>query len=156
MPLPKLVAAVVCAGILGTQIVIASPMSPDRSWYWPFLPYPMYSRAHTVSDTIVVAQLRASECVSASNETILSERSLGAPLHQLVSLVTTIARAPESDTAAVARERLSGAIEAQYPGRYCAASAWVRTTRVADGATYDLRGPMHRAAAWTLNDAVRK
>jgi hypothetical protein len=152
MPLPKLVAAAVCIGVLGAQISIASPASPNRNgWYWPFLPYPMYAKAHARTDTLVVPQLRVAECGGATAEMILPEDSLGAPLSQLLSNLTTIARVPHSEVATIAAERLSRAIEAQYPGRYCTASAWVRTVYVADRATSDLHGPMRRAAVWAVN-----
>ena len=81
MPLPKLVAAAVVAGVLGAQFAVSTPLAPDRSWYWPFLPYPMYAQAHVVTDTLAVPQLRVSECGSARAEAILSARVLGAPLH---------------------------------------------------------------------------
>jgi hypothetical protein len=152
MPLPKLVAAAVCIGVLGAQIFIASPASPNRNgWYWPFLPYPMYAKAHARSDTVVVPQLRLAECGGAKADEILPEDSLGVPLGQLLSSLTTIARVPESAAAKSAAGRLSRAIEAQYPGRYCTASAWVRTVYVADTSTYDLHEPMRRAAEWAVN-----
>jgi hypothetical protein len=154
MPLPKLVAAAVCIGVLGAQIFIASPASPNRSgWYWPFLPYPMYAKAHARTDTLVVPQLRVAECGGATAEMILPEDSLGVPLGQLLSSLTTIARVPQGESAKSAAERLSRVIEAQYPGRYCTASAWVRTVYVADDATYDLHRPMRRAAMWAVNRA---
>lgn len=152
MPLPKFVAAAVCVGVLGVQISIASPISPDRNgWYWPFLPYPMYARSHARMDTVVVPELRATKCVDSKADVILTEDSLGAPHSQLESSVTTIARVPESEAAKRAAGRLSEAIEAQYPGRYCAASAWVRTVYLADSATYDLQRPLRRAAEWAVN-----
>jgi hypothetical protein len=157
MPLPKLVAAAVCVGVLGAQVAIASPASSDQhGWYWPFLPYPMYALAHVRSDTLVVPQLRATECAGAKSHVILTEDSLGAPHSQLLSTLGTISRVPESEVARRAAGRLSGAIEAQYPGRFCTASAWVRTVYIADTATYDLDRPLRRAAEWAVNGAGQK
>jgi hypothetical protein len=153
MPLPRIVAVSVCAGVLGAQLAISSPLAPDRSWYWPFLPYPMYSSAHARSDTIAVPQLRASACGTAKPEVDVSAQTLGVPLHQLTSLLSTIARSPDSDVADSAKGRLSRAIEAEYPARYCEMSAWVRTVRVSDASTYNLENPMRRAAAWNVNRA---
>ena len=73
-----------------------------------------------------------------------------------MSLLGTIARAPESDVGAQARARLSRAIEAEFPARYCTASVWVRTVRVADPSTYDLRNPVRRAAKWSVNGAAAR
>jgi hypothetical protein len=153
MPLPKLVAAAVVAGVLGAQFVVATPLAPDRSWYWPFLPYPMYAKAHQASDTLAVPQLRVSACGSARPEAIMSASALGAPVQQVTSLLGTIARAPESDQGAHARARLSRALEAEFPARYCTASVWVRTVRIADPSTYDLENPMRRAAVWSVKQA---
>jgi hypothetical protein len=152
MPLPKVVAAAACIGVLGAQLAVATPLAPDRSWYWPFLPYPMYARAHAQSDTLVVPELRVSECADTRAEVALPARELGAPLRQVTTLLATIARAPNTLAADSARGRLSRAIEAQYPARYCKASAWVRTVRVSDPETYGLAAPMHRAASWTVSD----
>ena len=151
MPLPKLVAASLCAGVLGVQLAVAIPPASDRSWYWPFLPYPMYSKAHAHSDSLIVAELRVRECGESKSDVILNASVFGTPLHQLTALLTTIARAPDSNSANVAKARLGRAIEAEFPARYCAASAWARTVRVADPLTYDLHNPMRRAAVWKLN-----
>ena len=156
MPLPRLVAISVCAGLLGAQLAVAIPPASDRSWYWPFLPYPMYARAHARSDTVVVPQLRARECGESKPEVILSSSVLGVPLHQLTALLITIARAPGSDAANDAKTRLARAIEAEYPARYCSASAWARTIRINDPSTYDLHDPMHMAAVWELNRTEAK
>jgi hypothetical protein len=156
MPLPKLIAAAVCVSILGAQLSVAFPPASDRSWYWPFLPYPMYSKAHALSDTLVVPQLRAEQCEDPTHEVILDATTLGAPLHQLTGLLTTIARAPESAAADSAMGRLSRAIEAEYPARYCVAAAWARTIRVADTATYDLHSPLRRVTVWSVNRAESK
>ena len=151
MPLPKLLVTVACVAVLATQFAVATPLAADRSWYWPFLPYPMYSKAHARSDTLIVSQLRVRACGESKREEILEASTLGAPLQQLTSLLTKIARAPDSDTANEAKGRLGRAIEAEFPARYCAASAWARTVRVADPLTYDLHNPMRRAAVWNLN-----
>jgi hypothetical protein len=154
MPLPKFAAAAVCTLILGAQIYSASPLSPDRfGWYWPFLPYPMYAKSHALSDTMVVTQLRAAACVRADAQRVLGPDALGTPLSEYSSTLGTIARAPASDTARHVEERLSRVIEAQYPGHYCSASAWARTIRVADPATYGLDARMHRVATWQVNGA---
>jgi hypothetical protein len=151
MPLPKLIAVSICTGVLGAQLAVAIPPASGRSWYWPFLPYPMYSQAHAQSDTLIVPQLRVRACGESHPEQILGARALGVPLHQLTASLTTIARAPNSDSANAAKARLGRAVEAEYPARYCEASAWVRTVRVDDASTYDLRNPMHRIVGWNVN-----
>jgi hypothetical protein len=157
MALPKFFAGIVCASVLGTQSLIASPISPDQNgWYWPFLPYPMYAKSHARTDTLVVPQLRATECAGAKSEVVLTGDSLGTPSSQLLSSMITIAHVPESEAAKKAAGRLSEAIEAQYPGRFCTAWAWVRTVYVADTATYDLQRPMRRVAEWAVNRAAKK
>jgi hypothetical protein len=153
MPLPKLVAAAACVAVLGSQLAVATPLASDRSWYWPFLPYPMYARAHAASDTLAITQLLVSQCAGKRTTAIMSASELGAPLKQVMSLLGTVARAPESAEGARARDRLSRAIEAQYPATYCTATVWVRTVRVGDPSTYDLHGPMRQVAAWSVNAA---
>lgn len=156
MPLPKLLAAAACISLLGAQLSVAFPPASVRTWYWPFLPYPMYSTAHALSDTLIVPQLRAGECANATHEVTLDATTLGAPLHALAGLLTTIAHAPDSEEATDAKRRISRAVEAEFPARYCTASAWARTIRVADTATYDLRTPMHRVAVWNVNHTEAK
>jgi hypothetical protein len=154
MPLPKLIAAAACIGILGAQLSVSIPPALDRSWYWPFLPYPMYSKAHAQSDTLVVTQLRARVCTGAAEEVALDQNALGAPQHQLTFFLTTIAGAPGSAAAIDATGRLSRAIEAEYPARYCEASVWARTVRVADPATYALHNRLHRVAVWDVSREI--
>jgi hypothetical protein len=152
MPLPKLIVVSICTGVLGAQLAVAIPPAPDRGWYWPFLPYPMYSKAHARSDTLIVPQLRVSQCGELQSGRILSANALGIPLHRMTDFLTTIARAPDSGSAAGAKARLGRAIEAEFPARYCSASAWVRVVRVADTATYGLHNQMRRVVAWNMND----
>ena len=157
MALPKSVAAAACIGILGAQIAIASPPFLNRyGWHWPFLPYPMYALAHARSDSLVLSELRAAECGRDSVSGVITPESLGTPLYQLPNLLTSIARAPESEAAHKAMGRVSRAVEAQYPGRYCSASAWVRTVFVADTATHGLNRPMHRSATWAVVEKGKK
>ena len=83
MPLPKVVAAAVCASVLGTQIAISSPLSPKRlGWYWPFLPYPMYAESHFRSDSLVVPELRVARCGSEEFTAALMTDSLAIPRNQ--------------------------------------------------------------------------
>jgi hypothetical protein len=77
--------------------------------------------------------------------------SLAVPRNQLLTLLVVVARAPESEEARRAESKMSRAIEAQYPARYCSASAWMRIVRVADTSTYHLRMPMRRVAVWPVN-----
>ena len=152
MPLSRIVALVVSATVLGAQLVISSPISPERhGWYWPFLTYPMYAEAHFRSDSLAVSELRVANCGSDALTTILMTDSLGAPRNQLLTLLAIAARAPESVAGRRAEARLSRAVESQYPARYCTASAWVRVAYVADTSTYHVRMPMRRAAVWLVN-----
>ena len=152
MPLPKLVAATVCASILGAQIVISSPISPERhGWYWPFLAYPMYAESHTRRDSLVVPELRVAKCGSEALTTVLMTDSLAVPRNQLLTLLVIAARSPESANARRAEARLSGAVDSRYPGQYCSASAWMRVAYVSDTSTYHVRVPMRRAAVWPVN-----
>jgi len=154
MPLPKFVAAAVCASVLGAQVVISSPISPERhGWYWPFLTYPMYAEAHFLSDSLTVTELRVAECGSDALATVLMTDSLAAPRNQLLTLLVIAVRHPESPAGRSAEAKLSRAVESQYPGRYCTASAWARVAYVADTSTYHLQMPMRRAAVWPVNDA---
>lgn len=157
MPLPKVIAAAVCASILGAQVIMSSPISPDRrGWYWPFLAYPMYAEAHFASDSFTVPELRVAKCGSDAQTTILTRDSLSTPRNQLLTLLILVVRAPESVDARRAEGKLSRAVEAQYPGQYCTASAWVRVVHVADTSTHHLRLPMRRAANWQVNEPGAK
>jgi hypothetical protein len=154
MPLPKVVATAACVAMLGAQLAVATPLASERSWYWPFLPYPMYAKAHVASDTLVVPQLRVRECGHAAPEEVLDASALGTPLHRLRSVLTIIVGAPGSASADSAKDRIGRAIEAEFPGRYCSASAWARVVRVADTATYGLHSQMRRAVAWNMSDTT--
>ena len=154
MTLPKLVAVAVSTCVLGAQILISSPLSPERhGWYWPFLAYPMYAEAHSLSDSLVVPELRVARCGSDVSSTTLMTDSLAVPRNQLLTLLVVVARAPESEEARSAESKLSRAVEAQYPARYCSASAWMRVVHVADTSTYHVRMPMRRAAVWPVNES---
>jgi hypothetical protein len=157
MPLSKFAAAAVGACVLGTQIVIASPISPERhGWYWPFLAYPMYAEAHYQSDSLVVPELHVARCGTDTHSTVLMTDSLGVPRNQLLTLLVIAVRAPESADGKSAESKLSRAVEAQYPGLYCAASAWVRVAYVADTSTHHVRMPMRRAAVWPMSESGAK
>jgi len=154
MTLPKLFAVAVSTCVLGAQILISSPLSPKRhGWYWPFLAYPMYAEAHSLSDSLVVPELRVARCGSDVSSTTLMTDSLAVPRNQLLTLLVVVARAPESEEARSAESKLSRAVEAQYPARYCSASAWMRVVHVADTSTYHVRMPMRRAAVWPVNES---
>ncbi|MBA2683607.1 MAG: hypothetical protein H0X34_14765 [Chthoniobacterales bacterium] len=157
MPLPKVVATGVCIAVLGTQLLVSSPVSPNlHGWYWPFLAYPMYAESHARSDSLIVAELRAARCGSEAVDQVISARDLGAPRAQLHNLLLSVARAPESETGQRAAARVSRAVEAQYPGQFCAASAWMRIVFVADTSTYRVHAPMQGVAVWSLARAERK
>ncbi|MDQ2768792.1 MAG: hypothetical protein M3Y30_16750 [Gemmatimonadota bacterium] len=157
MPLPKVVAAAVCASVLGAQFAIASPLSPERhGWYWPFLPYPMYSESHFRSDSLVVPELRVARCGSDEFTATLMTDSLAIPRSQLLTLLVAVRRAPASAAARSGEALLGRAVEAEYPAQYCTASAWVRVVYVADTSTYELRGPMRRAAVWPVHESGAK
>ena len=157
MPLPKVVAVGVCATVLGAQLAISSPISPERhGWYWPFLTYPMYAEAHFRSDSLTVSELRVAKCGSNALTTVLMTDSLGAPRSQLLTLLVIAARVPESAAGRGAEAKLSRAVESQYPARYCTASAWVRVAYVADTSTYHVLMPMRRAAVWPVNESGAK
>jgi hypothetical protein len=157
MPLPKFVAVGVCAGVLGAQLLVSFPITRySRGWYWPFLPYPMYSVPHAETDTLVVAQLRVSPCGGTERSTIMPAEELGVPLDQMTQSLVSIARAPAGVEERGESARLSRAIDAQYPGRYCAASAWLRVVRVSDSSTHHVDGPMRLAARWTMMEQIAK
>jgi hypothetical protein len=152
MPLPKVVASAVCVLVLGAQIAISEPISPEQhGWYWPFLPYPMYAVSHARSDSLFVPELRVATCGSDAFSSTLTTDSLAAPRNQLVTLMAAAVRAPESTRGRRDEAKLSGAVEAQYPSRYCTASVWMRVVYVADTSTYRLQAPMRLAASWPIN-----
>jgi hypothetical protein len=157
MTLPKLVAAAACLFVLGTQIVIAAPFSPERhGWYWPFLAYPMYAESHARTDSLLVSELHVAACGSERVSTLLDTDSLAIPRDQLLMLLVSAARGPESTKGRRAEAQLGRAVEAQYPARYCTASAWIRVVRVADSSTYRLDAPMRIAATWPINAVAEK
>ncbi|MEO8880580.1 MAG: hypothetical protein ABI446_09295 [Gemmatimonadaceae bacterium] len=152
MPLPKIVASGVCIAVLGSQILSSSPGVPgDGLWYWPFLRYSMYANAHVSGDSLLVSELRVARCGLTDFGNILPADSLGIPPVQLGSLLVTIGRAPDAPASQDAERKLGRAIAAQYPGRYCSASAWLRVVYVSDTSTYTVRAPMRRVAEWTLD-----
>lgn len=151
MPLPKFVAAGTCAAILGAQLWVSFPISKDaRSWYWPFLPYPMYAVAHARDDFFIVPQLRVAGCGAGRYETALTAEDLGLPREQLSIALVYIAHAPHAPRADRAADMVTRAIEAAHPGRYCAASAWLRVVTVSDTSTHHVDARMRMAAQWPL------
>lgn len=154
MPLPKAVATAACIAVLSTQLLASSPASRNpQGWYWPFLAYPMYAESHTSSDSLTVTELRVARCGGEDFDRIIAADDLGVPMNQLHNLLLSIARAPNSETGSRASAQLSHTVEAQYPGRFCAASAWVRVVHVSDTSTYRVRAPMLRMATWSFERA---
>ena len=154
MQLPKFVAAGVCTVILGAQLWVSFPISKEmRGWYWPFLPYPMYAAPHESSDSFIIPELRVAACGKTEIATVIAPASLGLATEQFNSILTAIARAPNAESGRRTSARLARAIEAQFPGRYCAASAWVRVVSVADTATHHVSAPVRLAATWSMSDA---
>jgi hypothetical protein len=154
MQLPKFVAAGVCVAVLGAQLWVSLPISNDvRGWYWPFLPYPMYGVAHKRSDSFIVPELRVAACGSGALTTVLGEDSLGSWTELLNTMLIGIARDTSVTSARHANAKLSRAIDAQFPGRYCTASMWLRVVSVADTSTHHVSAPMRLAATWSMRDA---
>lgn len=157
MPLPKFVASGVCAAVLGAQLWVSFPISTNvRGWYWPFLPYPMYGVAHKSSDYFIVPELRAAACGRAELTTPLGQEQLGIWTEQLNTMLIGIAHDSSSAGGRRATAMLSRAIDAQFPGRYCTASIWLRVVTVADTSTHHVTAPMRLAVTWSIPDASRK
>ena len=157
MQLPKFVAAGVCAAVLGAQLWVSLPVSKNvRSWYWPFLPYPMYGVAHTSSDSFLVPELRVAACGSAELTTVVGQDGLGIWTEQLNTMLSGIARDTTGASAGHATAKLSRAIDAQFPGRYCTASVWLRVVSVADTSTHHVSAPKRLAVTWSMLDAGSK
>ena len=151
MPLPKFVAAGVCTAILGAQLWISFPISKElRSWYWPFLPYPMYAVAHGRDDYFIVSELRVAACGSTRYATMLTAEDVGLSIEQLSQALVYIAQAPHAPRADRAAGMVSRAIEAQHPGRYCSASSWLRVVSVSDTSTHHAYAKTHMAAEWAM------
>ena len=151
MPIPKAVAAGVCIAALGAQILSSSPFAAgDGSWYWPFLRYSMYANAHASADSLLVPELRVARCGTTELRDRMTPDALGIPPPQLSALLVVIGRAPDAAAGQMAEAKVGRAVEAQYPGHYCAASAWLRVVHVADTSTYTVRAPMRRVAEWAL------
>ncbi|MEP7088089.1 MAG: hypothetical protein ABI884_12360 [Gemmatimonadota bacterium] len=152
MPLPKYIAGVVCVSVLGAQVIASSSGSSNRhGWYWPFLAYPMYAESHARSDTLVIPELRVDACAKGAPGATLTSDSLSTPHNQLGALLIAAARAPGSSAAKGAEAKLSRAVEAQYPARFCRASAWIGVVRVGDTSTHHLDLPMRGVVTWPVN-----
>jgi hypothetical protein len=152
MQLPKAIAAGVCIVVLGAQLFVSFPISREQhGWYWPFLPYPMYSVPHARADTLVLPELRVAECGSSDFATIATPETLGIPRNQYHRLLGITYRDSSAAARSRAAARLTAVIDAQFPGRYCSASSWVRVVRIADTSTHHLRVPMRRTAVWQMN-----
>ena len=148
----KVLAAVVCIAVLGAQLRASLPISRvTQGWYWPFLSYPMYAIAHERGDSLVVPELRVATCGSTAYTTIETTDSLGVPRAQLNNLLYVIARSPNASGAARVSAKITHVLDAQFPGRYCAASVWTRVVFVTDTATHHVRAPMRRVAEWAMN-----
>ena len=157
MQLPKFVAAGVCTLVLGAQLRVSLPISKDvRGWYWPFLPYPMYAAPHKSSDYFIVPELRVAACGRTALTTVVGQDSLGIWTEQLNTMLVGIAHDTSAASARHASAKLSRAIDAQFPGRYCSASVWLRVVTVADTSTHHVSAPMRLAATWSMRDAEVK
>ena len=157
MPLPKIVAAGVCTAILGAQLWATFPISKElRAWYWPFVPYPMYAVAHARDDSFVSPALRVATCGSTEAKTVLTAHELGVLDEQLRLSLIYITVAPNAPRARREYGKLTRAIEAQHPGRFCTASVWMRVVKVSDTTTHHAYGKMREVAAWAMRDSLTR
>ncbi|HEX5436703.1 MAG TPA: hypothetical protein VFW98_06070 [Gemmatimonadaceae bacterium] len=91
MTLRKLFAIGVCVAILGAQIwVIAPPLGRSRTWYWPFLNYPMYSRSLPAGSVFKQYALDALPCAGGPAPIVVSDDLLGLRRFRAYDLLQSI------------------------------------------------------------------
>jgi hypothetical protein len=62
MSLGKVTAGIFCAGVLAVQTWVICTTTKYHEYYWPFLNYPMYSRAYDAGQQIRHARLMLRPC----------------------------------------------------------------------------------------------
>jgi hypothetical protein len=159
--LRKVVAVGVSAGALGLQLwAIMPPLRGGREWYWPFIDYPMYSKAFYASDTFTLRELRLVPCDKSRPSKVATWQDVGILPSRFRRMLAAVARprTEPSDAAYVAttESALENGIAARLPAMYCEAQVWEKAVRNDGNVSIALQAPWTRAHVWNLaNSGVR-
>lgn len=142
--------------VLGAQIVL--PVV-GGAWYWPFLPYPMYSMPHYATESVPDHRVRARPCDPAGAEPVsLGAFDLGTTPYQLRDDLLHVARAAKAtppDTARlIEHTRILEALVKHAPGRWCEVEVWERAYPNTGDVASALRLPWHLAVRWPIGGSM--
>lgn len=84
MRIRKGLCVAIAGSILGMQLLTIAPFGPSgRGWYWPFMNYPMYARAHYAGEVFRLYGLRAESCGPSGTVSMIGARDFGIPWFRL-------------------------------------------------------------------------
>jgi hypothetical protein len=124
-----LVATFVMA-ILGAQALMALPPDLFGAWYWPFLDYPMYSRAHHPGEEIRFRKVEGRPC-GGGDAIALTQMDLGIQWYALDNLLGQVAEGA-GEGGNDPRERLGRLVGELHAGRLCSVQVYSRSIRLGE------------------------
>lgn len=127
----KWLAAAYCAAVLGVQAWVIAETTSYNNRLWPFVNYPMYSRAFYPGAQVEHVQLVGRRCGPRPDSVLLAAREIGmmtVPLSNLVTRSTGL-RGASPEQMARASARLRRQVHARMP-ELCSLEAWTRSYRM--------------------------
>ena len=142
----RLYSIAVIAAILGPAVWAAIPRSQSFSWYWPFMDYPMYSRAHHPGEDTWKWEFRLGACDETIPTTTLTPTALHITAFRMIQLLESGA----DSTHAGVRMLLSRIALEQQPAT-CRGEIWARRYELGPSGIVDRMPPWQRVAVWPVN-----
>ncbi len=169
----KAIAVAFVTGVVGLQAWAISPLNYSRTWYWPFINYPMYSAAKLPGDNFVEHALAldlgdpgaAQELVASGTGTLIegadgpliliTPAELGGHVfthyRSLALLAEEVAALDQGDPGALQSEldRLSALVADQVADREFEILLMAREYRIGEGGLEDRDPPWSRVFSWS-------
>jgi hypothetical protein len=141
----------VVAVILGVQLI--AQVAGTDSTLWPFVPYPMYSWAHSAGSRFSIKELRILSPGSGGEGRVVSHADLDVKYFIFLGLLDEASRfgdsgrLPEDDDAA---RLLSSRIAERQGSAWNKAQLWERRFEIGEHGLLDREPPMTLAREWSL------
>lgn len=157
MNLRKAFAVAVSTAILGAQsgaVVLGS------DYYWPFIDYPMYSRAAHVGDAVARYELRGLSCDASRQSFVISNNALRLGPYRFENFLRAVAARQSADSqrrssvqaADRAAQYLSELIELQIERPVCAVQVWEQSLLIGDKLPQGFAVPWKLMHEWQVAD----
>ena len=144
----RLYSIAVIAAILGPAVWAGVPRPQSFSWYWPFMDYPMYSRAHYPGEDTWKWEFRVGAC----DETVPTTRLTPAALHITAFRMIQLLESGADSTHPRVRTLL-GRIAREQEAATCRGEIWARRYQLGTDGIVDRRPAWQRVTVWQVRDS---